>query len=170
MQFQDPDKKDPRTCLGAPSVGRIRKEKTPLLLLDSERKILDEPKSFLAQRQMSAAMIRSHGGSKDIVSTQRKGGLILSGLIHDTMANSPKAVHMKSLENLVAQTTGIPRERPIMEGVIASTVPVHMRDVPELHPVHEEDKTASRMGTGVPYAGVRSGYGMADRKTKGKKH
>jgi hypothetical protein len=119
---------------------------------------------------MSAYMVKAHGGSAPIVSTQRKGGLVLSGIIKDTMMNSPKAVHMKSLENLIAQTTGVPRERPIMEGVIASTVPVHMRDVPELHPVHEEDKTASRMGTGVPYAGVRSGYGMADRKTKGKKH
>jgi hypothetical protein len=85
------------------------------------------------------------------------------------MANSPKAIHMKSLENLVAQTTGIPRERPIMEGVIASTVPVHMKDVPELHPVHEKDMTASKMASGVPYAGAKSGYGMA-QKHKGKKH
>lgn len=115
---------------------------------------------------MSAAMVKAHGGSKDIVSTQRKGGLILSGIIHDTMMNSPKAVHMKSLENLVAQTTGVPRERPIMEGVIASTIPEHMRDVPELHPVHEKDHTASKMAAGVPYAGMKSGYGGAE---KGKK-
>ena len=117
---------------------------------------------------MSFAMVRAHGGSKDIVSTQRKGGLILSGIVHDTMANSPQATHMKSLENLVAQTTGVPRERPIMEGVIASTVPVHMRDVPELHPVAEKDATASKMSVGVPYAGGKSGYGMA-QKGKGKK-
>lgn len=113
---------------------------------------------------MSAAMVKAHGGSKNIVSTQRKGGLVLSGIIHDTTANSPKAAHMKSLENLVAQTTGIPRERPIMEGVIAATVPAHMRDVPELHPVSEEDKTASKMAAGVPYAGDKSGYGMAQKK------
>jgi hypothetical protein len=108
---------------------------------------------------MSAAMVRAHGGSKDIVSTQRKGGLVLSGIVRDTMANSPKAVHMKSLENMVAQTTGMPRERPLMDGVIASTVPAHMKDVPELHPVHEQDKTASKMSVGVPYAGRKSGYG-----------
>lgn len=113
----------------------------------------------------------AHGGSKNIVSTQRKGSLMLSGIVKDTMANSPKAMHMKSLEGLVAQTTGIPRERPIMEGVIASTVPTHMRDVPELHPVHEKDATASKMAAGVPYAGPKSGYGMAEKKPKkGKKY
>lgn len=117
---------------------------------------------------MSSALVRAHGGSKDIVSTQRKGGLVLSGIVHDTMANSPRAVHMRSLEGLVSQTTGIPRERPIMEGVIASTIPAHMRAVPELHPVHETDKTASKMAAGVPYAGPKSGYGMAE-KSKGKK-
>ena len=118
---------------------------------------------------MSAAMVMAHGGSKELVSTQRKGGLVLGGIITDTMANSPKAIHMRSLENLVTQTTGIPRERPIMEGVLASTVPAHMRDVPELHPVHEKDHTASKMAAGVPYSGPKSGYGMA-QKGKGKKH
>jgi len=110
---------------------------------------------------MSAAMVRAHGGSKDIVSTQRKGGLVLSGIVRDTMANSPKAVHMKSLENMVAQTTGMPRERPLMDGVIASTVPAHMKDVPELQPNHEMDKSASKMGVGGTYAGRKSGYGKA---------
>ncbi len=109
---------------------------------------------------MSSAMVRAHGGSKDIVSSQRGGGIVLSGILHDTTMNSPKAVHMKSLEKLVAQTTGVPRERPIMEGVIAVTVPAHMKAVPELQPVHEMDKTASKMASGVPYAGIKSGYGM----------
>ena len=118
---------------------------------------------------MSAAMVMSHGGSKNIVSTQRKGSLILSGILHDTTINSPKAVHMKSLENLVAQTTGIPRERPIMEGVIAATVPAHMRAVPELHPTHEQDMTASKMAVGTPYSGDKSGYGMKQVKGGHKK-
>ena len=110
---------------------------------------------------MSSAMIRAHGGSKDIVSTQRKGGLILTGILKDTTINSPRAVHMKSLENLVAQTTGIPREEPIMDGVIASTVPAHMKDVPELHPVPARDigKTDSKMSVGASFAGPKSGYG-----------
>ena len=112
---------------------------------------------------MSAAMIRAHGGSKDIVSTQRGGGLTLTGILHDTTMNSPKAAHMKSLDKLVSQTTGVPRERPVMEGVIASTVPAHMRDVPELHPVHEKNMTVSKMAVGATYSGAKSGYG------KGKK-
>lgn len=115
---------------------------------------------------MSAAMIMARGGSKDIVSTQRKGGLILSGIIKDTMANSPKAVHMKSLENLVSKTTGVSREEPMMEGVIASTVPSHMRDVPELQPVHEKSATVSKMGVGRSYPGSKSGYGAAGKKMK----
>jgi len=109
---------------------------------------------------MSAALVRAHGGSKDLVSTQRKGGLVLSHIVTDTMVGSPKAVHMRSLEGLVSNTTGIPREKPIMEGVIASTVPTHMKDVPELHPVHEKDESASKMSVGGTYAGPKSGYGV----------
>jgi hypothetical protein len=56
-----------------------------------------------------------------------------------------------------------------MEGVIAATVPMHMRDVPELHPVHEEDKTASKMAAGATYSGPKSGYGAAEKKKKSKK-
>lgn len=119
---------------------------------------------------MSASMVRAHGGSKDIVSTQRGGGLVLTGILKDTMVNAPQAVHMKSLEKLVSQTTGVPRERPLMEGVIASTVPAHMRDVPELRPVHEKDATASKMAVGATYAGKKSGYGAAEKSKKSKKY
>jgi hypothetical protein len=117
-------------------------------------------------------MVRAHGGSKDLISTQRGGGLVLGGILRDTTMNSPKVVHMRSLEHLVAQTTGIPRERPVMEGVIASTVPTHMRDVPELHPVHEMNKTDSKMAVGGTYSGEKSGYGAAEKskKSSAKKH
>lgn len=118
---------------------------------------------------MSSAMVKAHGGSKDIVSSARGGGVILSGILKDTTMNSPKAVAMKSLEKLVAQTTGVPRERPIMDGVIASTVPAGMRDTPEMMPNHERDMTASKMASGVPYTGDKSGYGMAQKGKKGKK-
>ena len=84
--------------------------------------------------------------------------------------NSPKAVHMKSLEKLLTQTMGAPREKPVMEGVIASTVPAGMRDAPELMPNHEKDATASKMASGVPYAGMKSGYGMAQKGKKSKKY
>ena len=112
----------------------------------------------------------AHGGPKAMVSTQRKGSLVLSHIIKDTTMGSPQAVHMRNIEGLVSQTTGIPRERPIMEGVIASTVPTHMRDVPELHPVpaSEQGKTDSRMGVGRTYPGPKSGYGMGKGK-EGKK-
>jgi hypothetical protein len=111
-------------------------------------------------------MIRAHGGSKDIVSTQRGGGLILGGIIKDTMVNSPVAVHMRSLEKLISQTTGVPRERPIMEGVIAATVPAHMRDVPELHPNAAPNASDSKMAVGTTYSGPKSGYGMAEKSKK----
>lgn len=119
---------------------------------------------------MSAAMVMAHGGPKSMVSTQRKGGLVLSHIIKDTTANTQKAVHMRGVEGLISQTTGIPRERPIMEGVLASTVPTHMRDVPELHPVpaKEQGKTDSKMGVGASYSGEKSGYGEGKGK-KGKK-
>lgn len=83
------------------------------------------------------------------------GSLTLGGILHNTTGNVPKDVHMKDLSRLVANTTGVPREKPIMDGVIASTVPVHMKAVPEYHkvPAHDIGKTkAKRMGQ-VPYAG-----------------
>ena len=121
---------------------------------------------------MSATLVRAHGGSKGVVTTQRKGGIILSGILHDTTVNSPKAVHMKSLEKLISQTTGVPREKPIMDGVLAATVPASRRDTPELMPNHEENKTASKMAVGGTYSGDKSGYGMAEKskKTKSKKY
>ena len=100
-------------------------------------------------------MVKAHGGPKDMVRMQKGGGMILGGLVTDTMANTPKMARMRGLDRLVAQTTGIPREEPIMEGVIASTVPSHMKDVPEIHkvPAREVGKTkAKRMGQ-VPYGG-----------------
>ena len=122
---------------------------------------------------MSSAMVKSHGGSKDIVSAQRGEGIVLGGIIKDTMAGVPKDVHMKSLDRLISKTTGVPRERPIMEGVLESTIPEHMKAVPELQKVHEHSKTVSKMASGVPYAGPKSGYGMAKHHSKkhhSKKH
>jgi hypothetical protein len=111
-------------------------------------------------------MIRSHGGSKDIVSSQRGGGIVLGGILRDTTMNSPKAVHMKSLEKLIGQTTGVPREKPIMDGVIAATVPSGMRDTPELMPNHDKNMSDSKMAVGGTYAGPKSGYGMAEKSVK----
>jgi hypothetical protein len=111
-------------------------------------------------------MIRAHGGSKDVVATQRGGGLITAGIIKDTTMNSPVAVHMRSLEKLISQTTGVPRERPIMEGVIAATVPNSMRDRPELMPNHDKNMSDSKMAVGTTYSGPKSGYGMAEKSVR----
>ena len=101
-----------------------------------------------------------------MVSAQRGGGLVLGGIVTNTTRNMPPEVHMRSLDRLIAQTTGIPREKPMMEGVLAATVPAHMRSTPELMPAHEQDATASKMAAGVPYDGMKSGYGMAEKSKK----
>lgn len=113
-------------------------------------------------------MIRAHGGSRDIA-TGRGGSILLAGILRDTTQNSPAAVHMKNMAGLLSQTTGIPREKPVMEGVLTSTVPAGRRDTPELMPAHGTDKTASKMSVGATFAGPASGYGGAERsKKKGK--
>jgi hypothetical protein len=118
-------------------------------------------------------MIRAHGGSRDIA-TGRGGSILLAGILRDTTQNSPAAVHMKNMAGLLSQTTGIPREKPVMEGVLTSTVPASRRDTPELQPAHGMDKTASKMSVGATFAGPASGYGDAEKSKmigskKGKK-
>jgi hypothetical protein len=66
-------------------------------------------------------MIKAHGGSQNVV---------LGGILKDTQMNTPRDVKEKHLDRLIAQTTGLPREKPIMDGIIASTIPKHMKDVP----------------------------------------
>lgn len=103
---------------------------------------------------MSSSIVTAHGGSRDIISSKGES-VMAGGILKNTMVNSPKDVKEKHLDRLIANTTGTPREKPIMDGVLASTIPAHMKDVPELHkvPKHEVGKThAKRMGQ-VPYAG-----------------
>lgn len=106
---------------------------------------------------MSSAMVKAHGGSKNLQSVEGGGSLVLSGILRDTTMGSPKVAHMKELARVISNTTGVPREKPIMEGVLASTIPEHMRSVPEYHkvPASEVGKTQPvRMGQ-VPYAGKK---------------
>lgn len=100
-------------------------------------------------------MVKAHGGSKDMVSAQKGESIVLGGILKDTMMNTPRDVKEKHLDRLISQTTGLPREKPIMEGVIDSTIPKHMKDVPELHKLahHEVGKTHSKRMGQVPYAG-----------------
>lgn len=103
---------------------------------------------------MSSSIVKAHGGSRDIIG-QKGEGIVLGGILHDTMQNTQRDVKEKHLDRLISNTTGTPRGTPLMEGVIDSTIPKHMKDVPELHKVahHEVSKThPKRMGQ-VPYAG-----------------
>ena len=111
-------------------------------------------------------MVKAHGGSKDMVSTQKGGGLVMGGIISKTTTGVDMPVHMRGLDRLISQTTGVPKKEPLMEGVIASTIPAHMKPVPELHkvPAREIGKTDSKMSVGMPYSGPKSGYGMASKK------
>ena len=102
-------------------------------------------------------MIRAHGGSRMLQSVEGGGSLMKSGIITDTMVNSPKDARMRELSRVISNTTGVPREKPIMEGVLQSTIPEGRKSVPEYHkvPAHDVGKTkAKRMGQ-VPYAGKK---------------
>jgi hypothetical protein len=114
---------------------------------------------------MSAKLVRAHGGSKSVTSVEGGGSLVLGGLITRTTKGAPESAHMKGLDRLIQNTTGVAGGEPTMEGVIASTIPAHMKAVPELHkvPAREVGKTDSKMGVGGTYAGPKSGYGMAKK-------
>lgn len=88
-------------------------------------------------------------------SVEGGGSMTLGGILQKTTKNMPEDVHMKGLSRLIANTTGVPREKPIMEGVIASTVPVGMKAVPEYHkvPAAEVGKTKSKRMGQVPFSG-----------------
>ena len=105
---------------------------------------------------MSEFMIRAHGGG-DVTRTQRGGGVATGMLVHDTMAGSERPVHMKQLDFLVSNTTGVPLESAVLEGVLMNT----LQDVPTGHmatsgvmPSHERFATAPKMPVygQVPYA------------------
>ena len=108
---------------------------------------------------MSAAMIKAHGGSKNILT--KAGAIQLGGLIQNTQSGVPKDVKEKHLDRLISNTTGIPQGRPVMEGVLTKTA-TGGTNVPEFHKV-KETKSVSKMGVGGTYAGGKSGYGKAKK-------
>jgi len=104
---------------------------------------------------MSSKLVKAHGGSRMLQSVEGGGSLTLGGIVQRTTKNTPQDVHMRDLSRLISNTTGVPKEKPIMSGVITSTIPMHMKVVPEYHKVPSADigKTkAKRMGQ-VPFAG-----------------
>lgn len=104
---------------------------------------------------MSSKLVTAHGGSKNFVNAQKGESLSLGGIITKTTKDLPEDVHMRGLDRLISQTTGTPREKPIMEGVLESTIPEHMRAVPEFHKVPEKEvgKTHTKRMGQVPFAG-----------------
>jgi len=88
-------------------------------------------------------------------SVEGGGSLSLGGILQKTTKNMPEDVHMKGLSRLIANTTGVPREKPIMDGVITSTIPVGRKAVPEYHKVPAADvgKTKSKRMGQVPFSG-----------------
>jgi hypothetical protein len=78
-------------------------------------------------------------------------------LVSDTMAGSDRPVHMKQLEFLVSNTTGVPLESSVLDGVLTNT----LQDVPTGHmatsgvmPSHLKFATnyAASVHGQVPYA------------------
>lgn len=110
---------------------------------------------------MSASLIKAHGGSKTIVAAKGEA-VYQSGLVQDTKVGMQSDIHMRGVDRLIAQTTGTPKEKPIMSGVLTNTTGAR-RDVPELHklPKGSEGKTDSKLAVGGVYAGKKSGYGKA---------
>lgn len=66
-------------------------------------------------------MLSAHGGG-DTAREQRGGAVATGMLVSDTMAGMRMPVHMKNLEYLVSNTTGVPLESPVLEGVLTATV------------------------------------------------
>jgi len=99
-------------------------------------------------------MVKAHGGSKDIVTPS--GSMTMSGIIHDTKTGAPRDIKEKHLDTLISRTTGVPMNKPVMDGVITKTVS-DSKSVPEYHKVSSKEvgKTqAKRMGQ-VPFAGKK---------------
>jgi hypothetical protein len=110
---------------------------------------------------MSSAMVKAHGGTKNMVSTQRGEAVVLGGILRNTTGNSPKEAHMKHLDTLISKTTGVDSASPVISGVLTKTIPMGEEFTPEFHKVSKSDKTHTprEMAVGMTYAGKVSGYG-----------
>ena len=105
---------------------------------------------------MSEFMIKAHGGGK-VARTQRDGAVSTDMLVHDTTANIQKPVHMKQLDYLVSNTTGVARNSAVLDGVLSDTtqgVPTGHHATSEVMKSHEHfaTKQGPRGYGQVPYA------------------
>ena len=69
---------------------------------------------------MSQFMIRAHGGG-DTARIQRGGAIATGMIVQDTTSGIQKPIHMRELEYLVSNTTGVAMESPVLEGVLTAT-------------------------------------------------
>jgi hypothetical protein len=122
-------------------------------------------------------MIHAHGGGK-VARTQRDGGIATDMIVRDTTAHSPAAVHMKQLDYLVSNTTGVARNSAVLEGVLQDTTqgsPTGHAATSELMKSHERFATQGTFGQ-VPYAEAARGsskphiLGKATKEVKRPEH
>ena len=102
---------------------------------------------------MSASLLKSHGGSKNVVGS--KGQFVSTGMfVTDTMEGKRKSASDAHLGQLVANTIGEPSGRPVMDGVLTETTQGHKsKDVPEVHKVSGKGKTQPKRMGQVAYSG-----------------
>lgn len=157
LRFQGRGSTSLHTSLGGRAAELILTKRTPWFVLKVREDFGGVASRNLScpETKMSAYMVKEHGQGKT-----------MGGIISKTTTGVDMPVHMKRLDRLISNTTGVPRGSTMMEGVLASTIPAHMKSVPELHkvPAREVGKTDSKMAVGTPYSGSKSGYGMASKK------
>lgn len=105
---------------------------------------------------MSEYMVKAHGGGK-VARTQRDGGVSTGMLVENTLVGMPQPVHMKQLDYLVSNTTGVARNTAVLDGVLQDTTmgsATGHRATSEVMKSHEHFATKQGpMGYGqVPYA------------------
>lgn len=105
----------------------------------------------------SSGLVKAHGGPP-VAITQKKEGISTGAFVMNTMANSPRPVHMASMDVLVAKTTGTTQGPSVMAGVITDTrASIGSHSVPETRktPKGEKGKTQARTLGQVPYSGPK---------------
>jgi len=110
---------------------------------------------------MSQYMISAHGGGK-VARTQRDGSISTGMLVENTMAGVREPVHMKQMDFLVSNTTGVPRNSSVLDGVLQDTTTgsaTGHHATSEVMKSHEHFATKQGpMGYGqVPYAEAMKG-------------
>lgn len=126
---------------------------------------------------MSQFMIHAHGGGR-AARTQRDGSVAIDMIVRDTTAHSPSAVHMKQLDYLVSNTTGVARNSAVLDGVLQDTTQGSVTGhhaTSEVMKSHEHFATKGTFGQ-VPYAEAARGsskphiLGKASKDVKRPEH